>query len=695
MNGNGMKVLWVMVISMFMSLGASAKLGGEEDSADSGEEQETKEECQAALNEPLFVKPTSVPDMAQIEKAAKIAKELCEDDTKALKTGSLKGEKLALKLMGYSGKTENAAVKFVLLRNAFRQFLMAGDIKNAQALFDRAFYRFGGRFAAEMANYSSSTLRKLANSPKLSKSVKPLLALVEESMASCKEIAEAEADLKKRSSDMQAKLKLALHAVKLQDWELALKTYAEIDGKRGDVCRWEIKDFGAAEKGFTCEQIGDFWWESVDGKDEQGLLFRSISCHAAYWYRKALAEEKMTELKSALVKKRLAKTERMGYDYCENKLDSEITAVTCEGAVESVDRGKEQCRDIVYELRFIDIVGDGAAEWNFTADKPEVDMDVFSSVGFRGKLSTCRTPLCKDSGWMAGKSDYWLRKEFNCKVDPKLLSDGYVLYKAEKAIEIWINGKEVTSSSDASCWHYHKAIVNPEMLSKGKNIIAVHVYVPNRSRYGYLDLGFYVNGSGLYGYARELTRNKAQFVFADSSSLKPESAMVKIGVHGGADWRYTEIKPREKWEGLRFDDSKWKEGVGGIGGGTGMGLRGLESVKATVRTEWSGDDLWMRAHFKCACDADKVRSALLCCRTMGGAARVYVNGKELHIHSEFQCVASYQECDFWQVADVTDSIRKLLVKGDNVLAVEVHCDGNDKRRLSYWLRLADAGLYIQ
>ena len=268
---------------------------------------ETQTNGVAALQEPLFVKPMSVPDAVQIEKAAKIARELCEDDTKALKAGSLKGEKFALKLIGYSGQTENAAVKFVLLRNALRQFLMAGDIKNAQALFDRAFDKFGGRFAAEMANYSSSTLRKLANSPKLSKSVKQLLTLVEESMASCKAIAEAEADLKKRSSDMQAKLKLALHAVELQDWELALKTYAEIDGKRRDVCRWEIKALGADEKGFTCEQVGDFWWESVDGKNEQGLLFRSVSRHAAYWYRKALAEEKMTELKSALVKKRIAK----------------------------------------------------------------------------------------------------------------------------------------------------------------------------------------------------------------------------------------------------------------------------------------------------------------------------------------------------------------------------------------------------
>ena len=175
-----------------------------------------------------------------IEKEVKIAKELCEDDVKAFKSGSLKGNEFALKMMGYSEKTDNVAVKFVLLRNAFRQFLTAGDINNAQMLFDRTFDKLGGRFAAEVANYSVATLRKQANSSEFAKSVKPLLMLVEESMASRKAIAEAEADLRKRAADMQAKLKLAIHAVRLQDWELALKTYAESDGKRGKVCRWEL-----------------------------------------------------------------------------------------------------------------------------------------------------------------------------------------------------------------------------------------------------------------------------------------------------------------------------------------------------------------------------------------------------------------------------------------------------------------------
>ena len=255
----------------------------------------------------LLVKPTPVPNATQIEKATKIAMELCEDDAKELKSGKLEKAKFAQKLIAYSGKTENTSVKFVLLRNAFRQFLMAGDAKNAHMLFDRVYLQFGGRFAAEMANYSSSTLRKLANSPKLSKSVKPLQALVDEAASSIKAVAEAEMDIGKRSADLRAKLKLAQAAVKLMDWELALKTYAEFEDKRGGISAWEIASSDSWTKDYTFEQVGDFWWDSIEGKDEQGLLFKAVAHHATFWYRKALAEEKMTELKTALVKKRMAK----------------------------------------------------------------------------------------------------------------------------------------------------------------------------------------------------------------------------------------------------------------------------------------------------------------------------------------------------------------------------------------------------
>lgn len=267
-------------------------------------------------NEPLFVKPTPLPAESQIQQALKIVKELCEEDAKVLSSGKASGARFAQQLMAYSSKTDNVAVKFVLFRNAFRQFLAGGDAKAATALFEETFRIFGGRFASEMANYSMSTLRKLDNSSKPSETIHSLKALVDESVASCQELVDAETVLRSHPEDEKAKRKLAFNAVKLMDWGLALKIYAELGGRRGDICRWELAVPESRGDECTFEQCGDYWWSCIDGKDERGLLFRSVSRHAAYWYCKALAGRRMTELKVELVKKRISRTKLgMGVPY--------------------------------------------------------------------------------------------------------------------------------------------------------------------------------------------------------------------------------------------------------------------------------------------------------------------------------------------------------------------------------------------
>ena len=210
--------------------------------------------------------------------------------------------------MALSGTTEDYAVKLVLFRNAFRQFLSAGDTKAATALFEKTLDSFGGRFASEMGGYSLSALRNLVSRPKSTKELESLLTLVEESVSSFRELAEAETELRNSPSDERAKRKLALSAIKLMDWDLALRTYAELGGERGSICRWELAEPGLRGDNCTFERCGDYWWGCTDGKDEQGLLFRSISIHASFWYRRALAEGKMTGLKVALVKNRIGQS---------------------------------------------------------------------------------------------------------------------------------------------------------------------------------------------------------------------------------------------------------------------------------------------------------------------------------------------------------------------------------------------------
>ena len=84
-----------------------------------------------------------------------------------------------------------------------------------------------------------------------------------------------------------------------------------LDDQQGAMAKWELAYPKSAEGGFTAEMVADKWWGMTEGKDENGLAFHSFANHAAYWYRKALAEGKMDELKTALVKKRVSKAKGM------------------------------------------------------------------------------------------------------------------------------------------------------------------------------------------------------------------------------------------------------------------------------------------------------------------------------------------------------------------------------------------------
>ena len=285
-----------------------------DDDAENGEEVGYVNESGSTIasNEPPFTKPTPVPDTMQVNKAVKIVKELVEDDVKAMNAGKLDKQKFAMKLIEDSKLSDKVEVKFVLFRNSFNLLLNVGDITTAQKLFDAVYFKFGGRFASAMANFSMDTLKKLANVPKQAAAAKPLLALVDEARESCKACDEAAKELGKRPSDQKARARLAINAIKIFDWELALKTYAKNDDDRGKICSWELMELKSRTSDYTAEKVGDYWWGFVDGKDERRLLFKSATNHAAYWYRKALAEGKMSELKKKLVEKRLSSISRAG-----------------------------------------------------------------------------------------------------------------------------------------------------------------------------------------------------------------------------------------------------------------------------------------------------------------------------------------------------------------------------------------------
>jgi len=96
--------------------------------------------------------------------------------------------------------------------------------------------------------------------------------------------------------------------------------------------------------------------------------------------------------------------------------------------------------------------------------------------------------------------------------------------------------------------------------------------------------------NGLLPYARAVLKVDAMKVSAANRGQIPRrEVVVPASRAAGIMWRYVFETPGEDWVKPDFDDTSWKEGPGGFGTENTPG--------GTVRTEWSGEDIWLRREF--------------------------------------------------------------------------------------------------
>jgi hypothetical protein len=98
--------------------------------------------------------------------------------------------------------------------------------------------------------------------------------------------------------------------------------------------------------------------------------------------------------------------------------------------------------------------------------------------------------------------------------------------------------------------------------------------------------------NGLQTYDRAECKLSPEFLLAASRSgvsEAPEKIILPNGLYGRPKWRYTTDAPPEQWSQPGFDDSAWKEGVGGFGSTSTPGV--------FLNTAWSTGDIWLRSDF--------------------------------------------------------------------------------------------------
>ncbi len=133
-------------------------------------------------------------------------------------------------------------------------------------------------------------------------------------------------------------------------------------------------------------------------------------------------------------------------------------------------------------------------------------------------------------------------------------------------------------------------------------------------------------------------------------------------------WKYVTAQPAGQWFGQNYDDSSWKTGDAGFGSGIADG--------ATIRTDWTEDDIWARREFTLTAEQLANRSELQIAIRHDDNGEVYLNG--------VQATRVPGANNSYEMFPISRDALAALKVGVNVLSFHVHEGGGDQ--------FADAGL---
>ena len=180
--------------------------------------------------------------------------------------------------------------------------------------------------------------------------------------------------------------------------------------------------------------------------------------------------------------------------------------------------------------------------------------------------------------------------------------------------------------------------------------------------------------NGLMTYDREIIKLDKNRSAAAAKKLYGPAPKLEVLVPssetGGKKlWKYSFDMPGSDWYMTSYDDSDWKEGLGGFGD--------YEHPMMNMGTGWTSNDIWLRRSFNLD-RLPKGKAKLVVSIRHDDSAEVYLNGEKI-------VTAKGATGSYVLEYPVSDAV-KLLKKGENTLAVYCHEDGGEQ--------FIDAGLSL-
>lgn len=162
--------------------------------------------------------------------------------------------------------------------------------------------------------------------------------------------------------------------------------------------------------------------------------------------------------------------------------------------------------------------------------------------------------------------------------------------------------------------------------------------------------------NGLLSYDRRVIKIPIDRLLAMNSGeiyRKTMHVLLTNAVFGEPIWKYTFDKPPPLWNAAAFDDSRWKEGLGGFGTAFTRGSR--------VHTEWNSSDIWLRRSFVLN-DSDWRDAKFYLHHDK--SVEIYLNGVQALVTKSY--LVNYA------LFDIAPAALATLHPGTNSIAV--HCD---------------------
>ena len=289
----------------------------------------------------------ALPCTQEVARAEAAVRGLTEADRAAVRNGWRTHAEFAETLLGYVRDAETAAERYVLLRDAFGQYLAGCEFPRALG----AFRRLGGAVGAppegELARWAAPSVPDLVREGRADGlaalldaaalrgdlgSATQLVHMVRggadrlgagpSGPAFARALARARelGDLRLRllslrpaaETNAAARAELARCLAASGDWKAALAAFARSSGPEAAVAAWELAYPGGGAPGLTPARVADFWWKAADAAPEGSLAGRALRLHAADWYRAALADGTLAGLAGKLAERRVREARDLG-----------------------------------------------------------------------------------------------------------------------------------------------------------------------------------------------------------------------------------------------------------------------------------------------------------------------------------------------------------------------------------------------